>query len=71
VIIRTETHFYKQPISKVLLFAIIADITLTISILTIGVPGFIALPIAVTAITLSYFIFCSLIINDWIKVKIN
>jgi H+-transporting ATPase len=71
VIIRTETRFYKQPIAKVLLFAIIADVALTVFILTEGVPGFIALPLTVTGVTLFYFLFCSLIINDWIKVKVN
>jgi H+-transporting ATPase len=69
VVVRTETRFYKQPIAKVLLFAIIGDISLSIFILTIGAPGFSALPFKLTCITLFYFLFFGLFINDWIKVK--
>jgi H+-transporting ATPase len=71
VIVRTDTRFYKQPIGKALLFALIVDAIIAIAVLTAGVPGFAALPVAVTGSSLLYFLFCSLLINDWIKVKVN
>jgi H+-transporting ATPase len=71
LVIRSKTRFYKQPIGKTLLFAIIADVILSGFILTIGVPGFTALPIVITGATFIYFLFCGFTINDWIKVKTN
>ncbi|MBK8881582.1 MAG: plasma-membrane proton-efflux P-type ATPase [Bacteroidales bacterium] len=70
-VVRTPTRFYKQPIGRNLLTAIIADIILACLILSLGLPGFNILPIHVTVSTLLYFAFCSLIINDWIKVRLN
>jgi H+-transporting ATPase len=70
-VVRTPTRFYKQPIGKNLLLAIIADIILVSLILSVGLPGFITLPIIVTGSSILYFAFCSLIINDWVKVKVN
>jgi hypothetical protein len=40
-------------------------------ILSLGIPGLKSLPPFVTASILLYFAACSLIINDWIKVKVN
>jgi H+-transporting ATPase len=71
LIVRTHTRFYKQPIGKGLLFAIIADIVLALVILTIGVPEFKALSLVITGSSLLYFLGCSFCINDWIKMKIN
>jgi H+-transporting ATPase len=70
-VVRTPTRFYKQPIGKNLLLAIIADIILACFILSMGLPGFATLPIVVTGSSLLYFAFCSLIINDWVKVRVN
>ena len=70
-VVRTPTRFYKQPISKNLLLAIIADIILACLILSLGLPGFNTLPFLVTGSSLMYFAFCSLIINDWVKLKSN
>jgi H+-transporting ATPase len=70
-VVRTPTRFYKQPIGKNLLLAIIVDIILACLILSLGLPGFITLPVLVTGSSLLYFAFCSLIINDWIKVIVN
>ena len=70
-VVRTPTRFYKQPIGKNLLWAIIADIILVCIIISLGLPGFTALPIVVTFSSLLYFTFCSLIINDWVKIKVN
>jgi H+-transporting ATPase len=71
LILRTPTRFYKQPVGKILLAAIITDIVLAFVLLTAGIPGFAALPITVTAGSLLYFMICDFIINDWIKVKVN
>jgi H+-transporting ATPase len=68
-VVRTPTRFYKQPIGKNLLLAIIADIILACLILSFGLPGFSILPVYVTVSTLLFFAFCSLIINDWVKLK--
>jgi H+-transporting ATPase len=70
-VVRTPTRFYKQPIGKNLLIAIIADILFAFIILSIGLPGFTTLPLIVTGSSLLYFALCSLIINDWVKVKVN
>jgi H+-transporting ATPase len=70
-VVRTPTRFYKQAISKNLLWSIIADIALACIILSVGLPGFATLPIVVITISLLYFAFCSLIINDWIKLRVN
>ena len=70
-VVRTPTRFYRQPIGKNLLLAIIADIILVCFILSLGLPGFSILPIVVTGSSLLYFAFCSLIINDWLKVRLK
>jgi H+-transporting ATPase len=70
-VVRTPTRFYKQPIGKNLLIAIIADIVFACIILSIGLTGFTTLPLIVTGSSLLYFAICSLIINDWVKVRVN
>jgi H+-transporting ATPase len=70
-VVRTPTRFHKQPIGKNLLIAIIADIVFACIILSIGLPGFTTLPLIVTGSSLLYFALCSLIINDWVKVRVN
>jgi H+-transporting ATPase len=70
-VVRTPTRFYKQPIGKNLLWSITADIVFACIILSIGLPGFTALPVLVTGSSLFYFAFCSLIINDWLKLRMH
>jgi len=70
-VVRTPIRFYKQPIGKNLLLAIIADIVLVCFILSLGLPGFTDLPIVVTGSSLLYFAICSFTINDWVKVRMN
>ncbi len=70
-VVRTPTRFYKQPIGKNLLIAIIVDIVFACIILSIGLPGFTTLPLIVTGSSLLYYALCSLIINDWVKVRVN
>jgi H+-transporting ATPase len=71
IIIRTPERFYKQPIGKVLLYAMIADAAVVIFLVTIGLAGFMKLSLLITGISLLYFALCSFLINDWIKVKLN
>jgi H+-transporting ATPase len=71
LVVRTPRRFYQQPIGKVLLFAVIADVLFSIIILTIGIPGFTALPILFTAATLLYFLIFGFLVNDWIKVQVK
>jgi H+-transporting ATPase len=71
LILRTPIRFYRQPIGKALMCAIIADVVLVIFILAFGIPGFAKLPMLVTGSSLIYFMICDLFINDWVKVKVN
>jgi H+-transporting ATPase len=70
LIIRTPVRFYQQPIGKALLYAIIADVVFSFLILVVGIPAFQSLSILLSGCSLLYFLFCSLIINDWIKSKL-
>lgn len=70
-VVRTPIRFYKQPIGKNLLFAIISDIILACTIILLGLPGFTTLPIVVTVSSLFYFAVCSFTLNDWAKLKLN
>jgi H+-transporting ATPase len=69
-VVRTPTRFYKLPIGKELLLAIIADLILACIILSLGIPGFTTLPAVVTGSSLLYFAICSFTINDWVKLKL-
>ena len=69
--IRTPLRFYKQPISKVLLYAIIADTVLVLVILSVGLPGFSSLPMLVIGSSVLYLMFCAFFINDWLKTNIS
>ena len=70
-VVRTPGRFYKQPIGKYLLWAIIADIVFACIILSIGLSGLSPLPLSVTGASLFFFALSSLILNDWIKVKVK
>jgi H+-transporting ATPase len=70
-VVRTKYRFYQQPIGKILLFSIIGDTVFAIIILSVGLPGFTALPPTVTAGTLIYFLLCGFLVNDWLKIKMN
>ncbi|RTL49975.1 MAG: plasma-membrane proton-efflux P-type ATPase [Sphingobacteriales bacterium] len=66
--VRTNQRFYQEPISKTLLWVIIADMAVVLVLLQIGFTGFTALPILPAISTVLYFLFCNLIVNDVIKV---
>ena len=70
-VIRTPTRFYKQPIGRNLLLAIILDIILACIIISTGLPGFANLPILVTISSLLYFAVFSFTLNDWVKLKVT
>jgi len=71
IIIRTPQRFYKQHIGNILLFAVIADVAVVVLLITIGAAGFTKLSIINTGFTLTYFLLCSFLINDWIKTKLK
>lgn len=70
-ILRTPGRFYKQPVGKILLGAIIGDVAAAFILITAGIPGFHSLPIVLTAGSFLYFLLCGFVINDWVKVKIS
>ncbi|MHB1922392.1 MAG: plasma-membrane proton-efflux P-type ATPase [Chitinophagaceae bacterium] len=71
LVIRTPGRFYQQPIGKGLLCTLIADVILVLLMLSIGIPGFSILPISLTLSSLFYFLVCSLLVNDWLKLKVT
>jgi len=71
IIVRTPGRFYKQPIGKLLLWAIIVDVVFALSILKIGLLGFSVMPTVLLASSVLYCLLCSFLINDWVKVKVN
>jgi len=71
LVVRTPLRFFHQPIGKVLLFAVIADVLCVFLALTVGIHGLATLPPLVTAGTLMYFMVFGLLVNDWIKVRVN
>jgi len=71
LIIRTPVRFYRQPIGNALLYTIIADVVFSFLMLVMGVPGFQPLSFFITGSSLLYFLFCGLVINDWVKTKVG
>jgi H+-transporting ATPase len=67
LLIRTPLRFFKQPISKTLLYTVIADVAVVFIILAAGLPGFSSLPVLVIGSTAAYLMFCSFFINDLLK----
>jgi len=70
-VVRAKSRFYQQPMGKILLFSIAADIVFVMIILAAGIPGLSALPLIVTLSTLVFCILCGFLINDSIKVKLT
>lgn len=66
-VVRTDLRFYRQPFSKTLLWVLIADVMLVTLLLMTGFQGMVSLPVATVIATILYFLFCNLIINDFIK----
>lgn len=67
-VIRTDKRFYQQPISKTLLLVIIADAALVVGLLSMGITEFKPLNATIAVITIVYFLFCNLVINDNLKI---
>jgi H+-transporting ATPase len=70
-VIRTDKHFYKEPISRTLLYVLIADVLVVCILLAVGFSGFAKLPVTTIATTLGFFIVVNLLINDNLKQLIN
>ncbi len=68
LVIRTDKRFYQQPISRTLLFVIIIDAALVIGLLSVGITEFKPLTATIAVITILYFLFCNLVINDYLKI---
>lgn len=66
-VIRTEKRFYKESISKTLLYILLADILIVCILLFFGFSGFAKLPVTVIGATLGFFIAANLLINDNVK----
>jgi H+-transporting ATPase len=66
-VVREKNHFWHSAPSKPLLFLLLADMALGISLSTFGLLGFKAIPLTQTFI---YTAVSSFIINDFIKVLI-
>jgi O-antigen ligase len=49
----------------------VADVIFAGVILTTGLPGFSSLAVWITGSSMVYFLICSLLINDRVKIKLN
>lgn len=67
-VVREKNHFWHSAPGKIVLFIIIADMVLGVSLSTLGILGFKAIPITQTLIVIGYTFIFSLVINDFIKV---
>ena len=70
-VIRTDKRFYKEPISKTLVYVLLADVLIVCVLLAFGFTGFAALPVAAIGATLGFFITANLLINDYLKVHLK
>ncbi len=66
-VVREKNHFWHSAPSKTLLLIILADLILGIILSTFGLLGLKAIPMTLTIIVIIYTLFCSFVINDYIK----
>lgn len=71
LIIRTNQQFYREPVSKLLLIVIVADVAVVCALLYFGFTGFSSLPPLAIAATLAFFILANLLLNDRLKMIIG
>lgn len=71
LIVRTDKRFYKEPISKTLLYVLLADVLIVCLLLMVGFPNFSKLPLPAIISTLGYFLVANLLVNDSVKIWIN
>lgn len=71
LVIRTEKRFYQEPISKTLVYVLLADVLVVCVLLTVGFTGFAALPVTAIGATLFYFIVVNWLINDYLKIHLK
>lgn len=70
-VIRTDKRFYKEPISKILLFILVADVMVVCLLLAFGFTGFSKLPMIAIGATLFFFIAANFLLNDYVKILID
>lgn len=70
-VIRTDQYFYKEPISKVLLWVIAGDVVFVFVLLLFGFTGFSSLDSMVALSTLVFSLVVNLAINDPLKVLVS
>lgn len=70
-VIRTDKRFYKEPISKTLLYVLLADVTIVFVLLAFGFTGFAKLPVAAIGATFFFFVTVNLLINDYLKTRLK
>jgi H+-transporting ATPase len=70
LIARERDAFWKSKPSRTLLVSIIADVVICVTMSTVGIPGFDAIPVEDIFIVLGYCFLFSLIVNDFIKTRL-
>lgn len=70
-VVRTDKRFYKEPISKTLVYVLLADVLIVCVLLAVGFTGFAALPVAAIGATVFYFIAVNCLINDYLKIHLK
>ena len=70
-VIRTDKRFYKEPISKTLVYVLLADVLIVCVLLAFGFTSFATLPVAAIGATLFYFIAVNWLINDYLKIHLK
>ncbi len=68
--VRERRLFYKSMPSKILLFSIIASLIVGTVLVTVGIPGLVAVPFTQTLVMLGLSAFFAFIVNDLAKVFI-
>lgn len=71
LVVRTDKRFFQEPISKVLLGILIADIAIVCFLLYFGLLGLSRLPALAILSSLLYFLFANLAVNDSVKTWLN
>ena len=66
-VVREKNHFWHSAPGKTLMLLMFADMILGVVIPTFGILGFKAIPLSQTFIVILCTLFCSLVINDFIK----
>jgi hypothetical protein len=71
LVVRERDHFWSSRPSLVLRLAILADLLVGIMLVSVDLPGLHPLPLAQTGFVLASVAFCSLAVNDGLKVLLT